>query len=85
MLDALILCISLFTGLPVVGEPAIVLMPTIGNKGFYVSYNETVVLGMPSSWLLAHEVTHHLQYKAGVPYDENQADMAAFHYIGECK
>ena len=85
MLESLILCLSLFIGLPVVDEPSIVLMPTLGNKGFYVSKIETVVVGVPSMWLLAHEVTHHLQFKAGVPYDEVQADVAASHYMRECK
>lgn len=84
-LVGMILCISLFTGLPVASPPAVVFRVLRNAPAYYVPFLETVVLREPSSWLLAWEVTHHLQSKAGVRFDERQASDAARHYVNTCE
>ncbi len=54
---------------------------------YYAPQSETIVIDSPDAdhWLLAHELTHHLQARAGVPFDERQAWDAARHWVRTCR
>lgn len=84
----IIVCVALYTGLPVAPPPAggVITAPLTRLCAYYVPHGETIIIGCPDPdhFLLALELTHHLQRRAGIPMDERQAWNAARHWIQAC-